>query len=77
MTNNIQQLRNKLFAQIDALGKCNSKDLDNEIKRSKALTGVAEVIVDTAKVEVDFYKSMPTETKHIAAPSFLELPPKE
>ncbi len=55
MKNKIEDVRNHLFATIEAL-------LDEEnpmdIERAKTVAEVAQVIVNSAKVEVDFIKSV-------------------
>jgi hypothetical protein len=59
MKNKIEDLRNHLFAQLERLGneELKPEKLEIEIKRAKSLKEVAQVIVNTAKVEVDFYKA--------------------
>lgn len=47
--NKIEDLRNHLFEVIERL-----KDGDIEIETAHAITSVADVIVKSAKVEVDF-----------------------
>lgn len=49
--NKIEDLRNHLFEALEAL-----KDPDKpmEVERAKAIADVARVIVDSAKVEVDY-----------------------
>jgi len=53
MKNKIEDLRNHLFATIEAL-----QDEDNPmaIDRAKAISQMAQVIINSAKVEVDFLK---------------------
>jgi len=51
--NKIEDLRNHLFETLESL-KDDEKPMD--IARAKAIAGVARVIVDSAKVEVDFLK---------------------
>jgi hypothetical protein len=53
MKNKIEDLRNHLFATLEAL-----QDEENpmDIDRAKAIADVAKVIVDSAKTEVDFLK---------------------
>ncbi len=53
MKNKIEDLRNHLFETLEAL---KDKDAPMEIARAKAVAEVAKVIVDTAKVEVEFIK---------------------
>ncbi len=51
--NRMQDLRNHLFETLEAL-----KDDENpmEVSRAKAIAEVASVLIETAKVEVDFMK---------------------
>lgn len=54
MKNKIEDLRNHLFATIESL-------LDNdkpmELERAKVVADVAQTIINSAKVEVDFIKA--------------------
>lgn len=49
MTHRIDDLRNHLFATLEAL---RDKDQPMEIERARAIADVAKVVVETAKVEV-------------------------
>lgn len=49
----IQDLRHHLFETIEML-----KDGDMEIDKAKAISEVAQVIINSAKVEVQFLKEM-------------------
>ena len=51
--NKIEDLRNHLFETIEML-----KDGDMEIDKAKAISDVAQVIINSAKVEVQFLKEM-------------------
>ena len=51
MKNKIEDLRNHLFATLEALS---DKENPMEIDRAKAIADVARVIVDSAKAEVAF-----------------------
>lgn len=53
MKNKIDDLRNHLFETLEAL-KDDEKPMD--IARARAIADVAKVIVESAKVEVDFLK---------------------
>jgi hypothetical protein len=68
--NKIEDLRNHLFATLEAL---QDKDTPMEIERAKAVAEVAKVIVDSAKVEVDFAKA----TGQVSGSGFLPAAPKE
>lgn len=53
MKNKIEDLRNHLFATIEAL-----QDEDNpmDLDRAKTISAVSQTIINSAKVEVDFLK---------------------
>lgn len=50
--NKIEDLRNHLFATLEGLA-----DSSMDIDRAKAISDVAQVIVNSAKIEVDFIKA--------------------
>lgn len=51
--NKIEDLRNHLFETLEQL---KDKDDPMELDRAKAIADVAQVIVNSAKIEVDFLK---------------------
>lgn len=53
MSNTIETLREELFGTLRAL---RDKDQPMDIERAKAVVGVADAIIDSAKVEVDYMK---------------------
>jgi len=53
MKNKIEDLRNHLFETIEML-----KEGDIEIDKAKAITDTAQAIINSAKVEADFLKSV-------------------
>lgn len=53
MKNKIEDLRNHLFATLEALA---DDEKPMEIERAKAISEVAQTIINSAKVEVDFMK---------------------
>lgn len=55
MNNKMTDLRNHLFAALEAL---QDQDKPMEIERAKAIAEVGKVLVDSAKVEVMFLKVM-------------------
>lgn len=55
MKTKITDLREHLFAQLEALGDTD-KPLEETIKRAKAVSEVAKTIIDSARVEVDAMK---------------------
>ena len=52
--NKIEDLRNHLFATLEAL---QDEKEPMELERAKAIADVAQVLVNSAKVEVDFIKA--------------------
>ena len=54
MKNTIDDLRNHLFATLEAL---QDEDKPMDIDRARAIADVAKVVVDSAKVEVDLAKA--------------------
>lgn len=53
MKNKIEDLRNHLFATLEAL---RDEDAPMDIERAKAVASVAQVIIDSAKAENEFLK---------------------
>jgi hypothetical protein len=51
MRNKIEDLRNHLFETIEQL---KDKDEPMDLDRAKAVADVAQVIINSAKVEIDF-----------------------
>lgn len=56
--NKLEDLRNHLFAQLERL---NDEDLtpeqvQYEVKKAKAIAGVSNAIIETAKLEINFLK---------------------
>ena len=56
MKNKITDLRNHLFAALESLAPDAEKPMD--IERAKAIAEVAQVIVNSAKVEVDYIRAI-------------------
>ena len=53
MKNKIEDLRNHLFAALEGLS---DKEAPMEIDRAKAIADVAQTIINSAKVEVEYLK---------------------
>jgi hypothetical protein len=60
MKNKISDLRNHMFAALERLGneEITEEDLKKEIERSKAISEVGKVIVESAKTEVLYAKKI-------------------
>lgn len=56
MKNRIDDLRNHLFAQLERLGdeSLSEEALQREIRRGKAISEVANSVIGSAKVEVEY-----------------------
>lgn len=55
MKNKIEDLRNHLFATLEAL---QDKEAPMELERAKTIAGVAQTLINSAKVEVEFIKQV-------------------
>lgn len=55
MQNKIEDLRNHLFATLEAL---RDDDKPMDLARAKAIADVAQTVINTAKVEVDFINAV-------------------
>lgn len=53
MKNKLEDLRNHLFATLEALG---DQEKPMDIERARAIADVAQVVINSAKVEVDYLK---------------------
>ena len=69
MANNITELRKHLFETLEALKR---KDNPMDIDRAKAISQVAQTIIDSARVEVKFAELTGQESSS----EFLPPPPK-
>ena len=63
MRNKIEDLRNHLFETIEKL-----KDDEIDIDKARAISDIAQVIINSAKIEVDFLKAVGGE----GSPFFVE-----
>lgn len=55
MKNKIEDLRNHLFATLEAL---RDEEKPMEIERAKAIAEVSKVVIESAKVEVEHLKTL-------------------
>ncbi len=58
MKNKLEDLRNHLFAELERLGDIDTPPDDLQLDRSRAICNVAKQITDTARLEVDFYRTL-------------------
>lgn len=73
MKNKLDDLRNHLFKQLDRLSVdgLSTEQMDSEVNRTYMIVEVAKTIVDTARIEIDFYK-VKTVSAEIATTFFDE-----
>jgi hypothetical protein len=62
MKNKIQDLRNHLFEQIERLSD-DELNLENEVKKAQAMAQIAHQIIETARVEVNYIRTIGTSQK--------------
>jgi len=67
--NKIEDLRDHLFAALESLA---DKDEPMDIDRAKAISDVAQTIINSAKVEIDYLRAMGGER---GATNFIPLEP--
>jgi len=73
MKNKITNLRNHLFLSLERLNDedLTAEELQQELKRSKAIANIGKVLVGTAKVEVAYIKAVKgadTKSKFLDTP---------
>jgi hypothetical protein len=70
MKNKMTDLRNHLFETLEAL---KDKDQPMDIERAKAVSDIAQVLINSAKVEIQFLEAIgSTETTEFFAADKLE-----
>lgn len=69
MKNRIEDLRNHLFAAIEGLMD-EQKPMD--IERARAVADLAQVAINSAKVEVDYLKTLDRLPANVKTTGFLE-----
>ena len=70
--NHISTVRQHLLDQMQALRAAKPEDVKQELERAKGISELAQVCVNTAKVEVDYLVA----TEQTSTP-FLEVPPDQ
>lgn len=79
MKNKIEDVRNHLFMALERLNDEDEPVSEQELARAKAITDVAQVIINSAKIEVDYLKATKRKqgTGFIPAGEAIELPAPE
>jgi len=81
--NDLGSLNNYLFEQLERLNDDealeNEENFDKEMKRAKAITGVAKTIIDNANLLLDAkkYQDECGDTKNNAVPEILRIENKK
>lgn len=68
--NKIQDLRDHLFETIELL---KNKDGNMPVEKAKAIAEVAQVIINTAKLEVDFIRATDKLDGYYPSTGFIEI----
>lgn len=69
MKNHVTDLRNHLFATIEALL---DKDKPMEIDRARAIAEVAQTAINSAKMEVDYLRIVADLPSHVTGTGFID-----
>lgn len=56
MKNKLSDLRDHLFVALENLADAEGEDLERAVKKADAVSNVAKVIVESARVEVDYMR---------------------
>ncbi|MBD1601150.1 hypothetical protein [Pseudomonas typographi] len=56
MKNKLSDLRDHLFVALENLADAEGEDLEKAVKKADAVSNVAKVIVDSARVEVEYMR---------------------
>lgn len=70
MKNKIEDLRNHLFAALEGLA---DEEKPMDLDRAKTIAEVAQVIVNSAKVEADFIRSVGGHSSDFITPTQKQL----
>lgn len=57
--NKISDLRDHLFAALERIDndELSSEEIKNEVEKAKAISSIGSVLINSAKVEIDFIKA--------------------
>ena len=73
--NKIQDLRDHLFETIELLKDSESNHMT--IEKAKAIAGISQVIINTAKLEIDFIKAVDKMDGNYVSTQFITPEPKK
>lgn len=72
MKNKLSDLRDHLFAQLEAVREAADEDLAKEVSRAQSVSDISRVLIESAKVEIDYFRHIGGEN---SASSFIESKP--
>ena len=72
MKNKLSDLRDHLFAQLEAVREATDEDLAKEVQRASSVSDISRVLIESAKVEIDYFRHVGGEK---SASSFIESKP--
>jgi hypothetical protein len=57
--NKLSDLRDHMFASLERLSdeSLSEKEIQNEVDKAKAIAGIGSVIINSAKLEIDYLKA--------------------
>jgi hypothetical protein len=73
MKNKLSDLRDHLFAQLEAVREASDGDLPKEVQRAQSVSNISRVLIESAKVEIEYFKHIGGEN---SASSFIESKPE-
>ncbi|WP_047537330.1 hypothetical protein [Pseudomonas sp. 11/12A] len=72
MKNKLSDLRDHLFAQLEAVREAPEGELEKEVRRAQSVSDISRVLIESAKVEIDYFRHIGGEN---SASSFIESKP--
>ncbi|NMY06374.1 hypothetical protein HBO12_25795 [Pseudomonas sp. WS 5059] len=72
MKNKLSDLRDHLFAQLEAVREATDENLAKEVSRAQSVSDISRVLIESAKVEIDYFRHIGGEN---GASSFIESKP--
>jgi len=72
MKNKLSDLRDHLFAQLEAVREADDDNLAKEVQRAQSVSDISRVLIESAKVEIDYFRHIGGEH---SASSFIEPKP--
>ena len=72
MKNKLSDLRDHLFAQLEAVREASDENLQKEVQRAQSVSDIGRVLIDSAKVEIEYFRHIGGEN---SSSSFIESKP--